>query len=86
MHHQFMHAQTPTHSLWLRPKRPPLAFSVTETSVAEMSGPKRPRPKYPWPKCPTFDKKSGMIQIFGTRLQARQLVYAGRMKRTRSVC
>ena len=76
-----MHAQTPTHSLWLWPKRPPLAFSV-----AEMSGPKRPRPKYLWPKCPTFDKKSGMIQIFGNRLQARQLVYAGRMKRTRSVC
>ena len=36
-----------THNLWLRPKRPPLAFSVAETSVAEMSGPKRPRPKCP---------------------------------------
>ena len=36
------------------PKRPPLAFSVAETSVAEMSGPKRPRPKSLWPKCPTF--------------------------------
>ena len=31
-----MHAQTPTHNLWLWPKRPPLAFSVAETSVAEM--------------------------------------------------
>ena len=40
MHHTFMHARTPTHNLWLWPKRPPLAFSV-----AEMSGPKRPRPK-----------------------------------------
>ena len=44
-----------THNLLLWPKRPPLAFSVAETSVAEMSGPKRPRPtKCPWPKCPTF--------------------------------
>ena len=32
-----MHAHTPTHNLWLWPKRPPLAFSVAETSVAEMS-------------------------------------------------
>ena len=39
MHHTFMHELTPTHNLWLWPKRPPLAFSV-----AEMSGPKRPRP------------------------------------------
>ena len=31
-----MHAHTPTHNLWLWPKRPPLAFSVAETSVAEM--------------------------------------------------
>ena len=31
-----------TQNLWLWPKRPPLAFSVAETSVAEMS----------WPKCP----------------------------------
>ena len=38
-----------THNLWLWPKRPPLAFSVAETSVAEMSGTKSPRPK-----CPTF--------------------------------
>ena len=37
MHHTFMHAHTPTHNLWLWPKRPPLAFSVAETSVAEMS-------------------------------------------------
>ena len=42
MHHTFMHAHTPTHNLWLWPKRPPLAFFVAETSVAEMSGPKRP--------------------------------------------
>ena len=32
-----MHAHTPTHNLWLWPKRPPLAFSVAETSVAETS-------------------------------------------------
>ena len=38
--------------LW--PKRPPLAFFMTETSVAEMSWPKRPWPKCPWPKYPTF--------------------------------
>ena len=44
-----MYAHTQTHNLWFWPKRPPLAFSVAETSVAEMSGPKRPRPK-----CPTF--------------------------------
>ena len=56
MHHTLMHAHTPTHNLCLWPKRPPLAFSVTEASVAEMSGPKRPRPKCPWPKCPTFVK------------------------------
>ena len=37
------------------PKRPPLAFCVAKTSVAEMSGPKRPRPNRPWPKCPTFE-------------------------------
>ena len=49
-----MHAHTPTHNLWFWPKRPPLAFSVAETSVAEMSGPKRHRPKCPWRKCPTF--------------------------------
>ena len=49
-----MHALTPTHNLWLWPKRPPLAFSVAEMSVAEMSGLKRPRPKCPRPKCPTF--------------------------------
>ena len=42
-------AHTPTHNLWLWPKRPPLTFSV-----AEMSGPKRLRPKCPWLKCPTF--------------------------------
>ena len=54
MHHTFMHANTPTHNLWFWPKRPPLAFSVAETSVAKMSGPKHPRPKCPWPKCPTF--------------------------------
>ena len=47
MHHTFMHAHTPTQNLWLWPKRPPLAFSVSETIVAEMSGPKRPRPKCP---------------------------------------
>ena len=52
--HAFMHAHTPTHNLWLWPKRPPLAFSVAEMSVAEMSGPKLPRPKCPRPKCPTF--------------------------------
>ena len=46
-----MHAHTPTHNLWLCPKRPPLAFSVAVTSVAEMFGPKCPRPK-----CPTFDQ------------------------------
>ena len=33
----------PKFMIW--PKRPHLAFSVAETSVAEMSGPKRPRPK-----------------------------------------
>ena len=49
MHHLFMHAHTPTHNLWLWPKRPPLAFSVAETSMVEMSRPKRHRPK-----CPTF--------------------------------
>ena len=49
-----MHAHTLTHNIWLWPKRPPLAFSVAETSVAEMSRPKRPRPKCLWPKCPTF--------------------------------
>ena len=38
--------------LW--PKRPPLAFFMAETSVAEMSWPKRPWPKCPWPKYPTF--------------------------------
>ena len=37
------------------PKRPFLAFCVVKTSVAEMSGPKRPRPKCPWPKCHTFE-------------------------------
>ena len=52
MHHTFIHAHTPTHNLWFWPKRPPLAFSMAETSVAEMLGPKRPRPKCPWPKCP----------------------------------
>ena len=31
-------------------KRPPLAFSMAETSVAEMTG-----SECPWPKCPTFD-------------------------------
>ena len=36
---------TPTHNLWFWPKRPPLAFSVAETSVAEMSRPKRHRQK-----------------------------------------
>ena len=60
MHYTFMHAHNPTHNLWFWPKRPPLAFSLAETPVAEMSGPKRPRPKRPrpkcpWPKCPTFD-------------------------------
>ena len=54
MHHTFMHAHPPTLYLWFLPKRPPLAFSVAETSVAEMSGPKRPRPKFPWPICPIF--------------------------------
>ena len=49
-----MHAHTPTHNLWLWPKRPPLAFSLAEMSTAQMSGPKRPRPKCPRPKCPTF--------------------------------
>ena len=44
----------PNPKLMIWPKRPPLAFFVAETSVAEMSGPKRPRPKCPWPKCPTF--------------------------------
>ena len=56
MHHTFMHAHTPTHNLWFWPKRPPLAFCLAETSVAEMSGPIRPWPKCPWPKCPTFGK------------------------------
>ena len=37
-----------TQNLCFWPKRPPLAFSVAETSVAEMS-----RPKCPWPKCPS---------------------------------
>ena len=36
-----MHAHTPTHNLWLWPKRPPLAFSVAETSEAKMSRRKR---------------------------------------------
>ena len=40
-----------TQNLWLWLKRPPLAFSVAETSVAEMSGPKCPRPK-----CPSTDQ------------------------------
>ena len=38
MHHMFMKAHTPTHNLWLWPKRPPLAYSVAEMPVAEMSG------------------------------------------------
>ena len=47
------------------PKRPPLAFSVVKTSVAEMSGPKRPRPKCPWPKCPTFIMRGAkQIELF----------------------
>ena len=54
MHHTFMHAHTAAHNLWLRPKRPPLVFSVSEMSVAEMSGPKCPGLKCPRPKCPTF--------------------------------
>ena len=45
---------THTHNLWFWLKRPPLAFSVAETPLAEMSGRKRPRLKCPWPKCPTF--------------------------------
>ena len=45
MHHTFMHVHTPTNNLWLWPKRPPLAFSVAEMSVAEMYGPKRSRLK-----------------------------------------
>ena len=57
MHHTFMHAHIPTHNLWFWPKQPPLAFSVTETSVVEMSWQKRPRPKCPRPKCPTFGRK-----------------------------
>ena len=45
---------TPTHNLWLWPKRPPLVFLVAETFVAEMAWPKRPRTKCPRLKCPTF--------------------------------
>ena len=60
-----------------------------------------PWPKRPWPKCPGRNvlgrnirgrnvlhstKSRAWSKLFGTRLQARQLVYAGRMKRTRSVC
>ena len=49
MHENTCMESTPTHNLWLWPKRPPLVFSV-----AEMSGQKGPRPKCPRPKCPTF--------------------------------
>ena len=55
--HEYMHGINTHPHLWFWPKRPPLAFSVAETSVAEMSGPKHPRPKCPWPKCPTFIPK-----------------------------
>ena len=55
----------PKFMIW--PKRPPLAFSVAEMSVAEMSGPKRPRQKCLWPKCPTF-----LFQIGFLRLRARR--------------
>ena len=58
MHHTFMHAHTQTHNLWLWPKHPLFAFSVAETSVAEMSGPKRPWQKCRWRKCPTFQTLS----------------------------
>ena len=52
----------PKFIIW--PKRPPMAFSVAETSVAEMSEPKRPRSKCPWPKCPTFDICSQEMRMF----------------------
>ena len=52
MHENTCMESTLTHNLWLWPKRPPLVFSVAETSVAEMYGPKRPRQKCPRPKCP----------------------------------
>ena len=50
----------PKFIIW--PKRPPLAFSVAETSVAEMSG-----PKCPWPKCPTFVSTSIQNHAFYCR-------------------
>ena len=53
-HHTFMHTHTPIHNLRLWPKCPPLAFSMAEMSVAEMSGPKRPGRKCRRLKCPTF--------------------------------
>ena len=62
--HLCMHTSQ-TQYLWLWPKRPPLAFSVAETSMAEMSRPKRPRPKCPRPKCPStnFNRDKGLDQI-----------------------
>ena len=77
MHHTFMHAHTPTHNLWLWPKRPPLAFPVAKMSVGEMSGPKSPRPKSPRPKCPTL---TVMYQVkYSTVVHIKVPIINGRM-------